>query len=186
MKDEELIHLYWERNERAISQTSHIYGKYCYAIAYNILHDNEDSEECVNDSYHKVWNVIPPTRPTVFPAFLGRIVRNISLDRYKKRTAEKRGGSQIPVILDEIGEVASDTPSPEDECVRLEVVGAINDFLRTLPTEQRVMLVCRYWYADDVKVIAERLGMKENSVSVTLRRIRNKLREYLVSRGIEP
>ena len=185
MTDEELIRLYWKRNERAISETSRIYGKYCYAIAYNILHDNEDSEECVNDSYHKVWNAIPPTKPKVFSAFIGRIVRNISLDRYKMRTAEKRGGSQIPVILDEIGEIASDTPSPEDECVRQEVVAAINDFLTCLPMDQRVMLVRRYWYADDVRSIAERLGMRENSVSVALRRIRNRLREYLISRGIE-
>ncbi|MBQ6016911.1 MAG: sigma-70 family RNA polymerase sigma factor [Clostridiales bacterium] len=185
MTDENIIRLYWERDEEAITATSRKYGNYCFSIANNILYNNEDSEECVNDTYERIWNTIPPQRPSVFSAFIGRIVRNIALDRYRKNVAEKRGGNQIPIILDELGEIASDSPDPEEECIRLELAKAINDFLFDLPIDKRVMIVRRYWYADDIRSIAMRLGTSENNVSVSIRRIRVKLRDFLSARGFE-
>ncbi|MBR2751712.1 MAG: sigma-70 family RNA polymerase sigma factor [Clostridiales bacterium] len=185
MNDDAIIRLYWNRDESAITETSRKYGNYCFSIAYNILYNNEDSEECVNDTYSRVWNTIPPQKPSVFSAFIGRIVRNISLDRYRKNLAEKRGGNVIPALLDEIGEIASDNPSPEDDVVRNDLAKAINDFLYDLPLEKRVMIVRRYWYADDIKSIALRLGTSENNISTSIRRIRIKLRDYLLARGFE-
>ncbi len=185
MNDDAIIRLYWNRDETAITETSRKYGNYCFSIAYNILYNKEDSEECVNDTYSRAWNTIPPQKPSVFSSFIGRIVRNISLDRYRKNLAEKRGGNVIPVLLDEIGEIASDSPSPEDDVVRNELAKAINDFLYDLPLEKRVMIVRRYWYADDIKSIALRLGTSENNISASIRRIRIKLRDYLLARGFE-
>jgi len=185
MDDEGIIRLYWDRDETAITETSKKYGKYCFSIAYSILNDHEDSEECVNDTYTKVWNSIPPKKPSILSAFIGRIVRNLALDRYKRKTAQKRGGNTMDVILDEIGEIASDVSSPEDQLSHQELADMINDFLSSLPIEKRVMLVRRYWYADDIKSIASRLGVSENTVSVSIRRLRIKLRDYLRSRGYE-
>ena len=183
MDDEGIIRLYWNRDETAISETSTKYGKYCFSIAYSILYNNEDSEECVNDAYTKVWNSIPPQKPTVFSAFIGRIVRNLAIDRFKRKTAEKRGGKNLDAIFEEMNEIASDAPDPEDELSLRELANLINDFLSDLPVEKRVMLIRRYWYSDDIKSIAKRLGMSENNVSVSIRRLRMKLRDYLKSRG---
>ncbi|MBR3057553.1 MAG: sigma-70 family RNA polymerase sigma factor [Clostridiales bacterium] len=185
MDDEGIIRLYWDRKETAIEETSKKYGKYCFKIAYNILYDNEDSEECVNDTYSRVWNSIPPQKPLVFSSFIGRIVRNLALDRYKRKTAEKRGGKNIEAVFNEMVEITSDSPDPEDELSRRELAKAINDFLSDLPAEKRVMLVLRYWYADSIKTIASRLGMSENNVSVSIRRLRMKLRDYLRAKGYE-
>lgn len=185
MTDDAIVHLYWDRDEEAIAETSRKYGKYCFSIAYNILYNKEDSDECVNDTYNKAWNSIPPSRPALLSAFLGKIVRNISLNRYKENTALKRGGHQMHLILDELSEIASDRPGPEEEILNTELIKAINDFLYDLPTEKRVMFVRRYWYADDIGAIAKRMGINENSVSVTIRRIRIRLRKHLLERGFD-
>lgn len=185
MDDEGIIRLYWNRDETAISETSMKYGKYCFSIANSILHNNEDSEECVNDTYTKVWNSIPPQNPSVFSAFIGRIVRNLAIDRFKRKTAEKRGGKNLDAIFEEMNEIASDAPGPEEELSLYELANLINDFLSDLPAEKRVMLIRRYWYADDIKSIANRLGMSENNVSVSIRRLRMKLHDYLKVRGYE-
>lgn len=183
MNDENIIRLYWDRDETAISETSKKYGRFCFTIANNILASKEDSDECVNDTYTKVWQAIPPQRPSVFSAFIGRITRNLALDRYRKNKAEKRGGSQMPIILEELGELVSDHPGPEEDLLRQDLAKALNAFLADLPSEKRVMVIRRYWYADDIRAIAERLGTSENNVSVSLRRIRIKLREYLTEKG---
>ena len=185
MTDEAIVRLYWDRDEEAIAETSRKYGKYCFSIAYNILYNKEDSDECVNDTYNKAWNSIPPSRPTLLSAFLGKIVRNISLNRYKENTALKRGGYQMPLILDELSEIASDRPGPEEEILNTELIKAINDFLYDLPKDKRVMFIRRYWYADDIGAIAKRMGINENSVSVTIRRIRIRLRKHLLERGFD-
>ena len=104
MDDLHVIDLYWARAETAISETEKKYGGYCYSIAYRILHDNEDSEECVNDTYMRAWDSMPPHRPSALKRFLGRITRNLSLDRYEQRTAEKRGFGEIPLALEELQE----------------------------------------------------------------------------------
>ena len=185
MEDENIIRLYWDRDETAIEETSKKYGKYCFSIANNILCSREDSEECVNDTYVKVWDSIPPQRPSIFSAFIGKITRNISLNRYKLNNAEKRGGNEMPLVLDEVREIVSGHPDPEEQAIRDELIAAVNDYLATLPVEKRVMFVRRYWYADDVKSIAERMGTSENNISVSVRRIRNSLRGYLIERGFE-
>ncbi len=122
MTDESIVALYWDRNEDAILETSRKYGNYCFTIAFNILSNKEDSEECVNDTYNKTWNSIPTQRPTLLQAFLGKITRNISLNRYKENTAQKRGGHRFEVVLDEIGEISSKEPSPEEAAEELSLI----------------------------------------------------------------
>lgn len=185
MDDTEIVRLYWDRNEQAIPATAERYGNYCAAIAKNILGNLEDAEECVNDTYLNAWDSIPPHRPDHLSTFLGKITRNLSLNRYKRNTADKRGGGQATVVLDEIAELVSDTDSTEQELDRKELAKIIDDFLDTLPKNKRSIFVCRYWYFDSISHIANRFGMTENNVSVTLNRLRRKLHDYLLERGFE-
>jgi len=185
MKDEEIVQLYWDRDENAIPATADKYGRYCTTIARNILGSCEDAEECVSDTYWKAWNTMPPHRPGVLSAFLGKLTRNLSLNRYRHNAAEKRGGSQTAVVLDEIAEIVSDTDSVEREMDRRELLCVINTFLSTLPAEKRVIFVRRYWYFDSLDDLASRFGMTKNNVSVTLNRLRLKLHNYLMERDFE-
>lgn len=185
MDDAEIIRLYWERNEQALPATAEKYGNYCTSIARNILGSYEDAEECVNDAYFKAWNSIPPHKPDSLSAFLGKIVRNLSLNQYRYNTADKRGGGTAAVVLDEIAEFVSDTGSVEQEIDRRELVKAIDEFLNRLPTDKRRIFLCRYWYFDSIADIADRFGMTENNVSVTLNRLRTKLKNYLLERNFE-
>ena len=185
MDDREIIQLYWERNDGAIPATAEKYGNYCASIAGNILGNPEDAKECVNDTYLRAWNAIPPHRPDSLPTFLGRITRNLSLNRFKHLTAEKRGGGQTPLVLDELSDCISGRDDVEQQFTRRELIGAINGFLAELPPEKRRVFLWRYWYFDSVSEIAARLGATENSVSVTLHRLRVKLRGYLSERGFD-
>lgn len=185
MEDSDILRLYGERNERAIEETSVKYGRYCGKIAMNILHSREDAEECVNDTYLHAWNAIPPKMPQILSAFLGRITRNLSFNRYKSLHADKRGGGEMELILDEIAEIVSDGESAEDEMMRQELSKEIDGFLASLSEEKRGMFIRRYWYSDGVIDIAKRYGKSESTVSVTLNRIRKKLRDYLKERGYD-
>ena len=185
MDDSKIVQLYWDRDEQAIHATSDKYGNYCTSIAKNILGNQEDAEECVNDTYLNAWNSMPPHRPKILSVFLGKITRNLSLNRYKQNTAGKRGGREVPVVLDEIAELVSDTGSVEQEVDRKELVKAIDAFLDRLPTDKRSIFICRYWYFDSVSKIAARFGMTENHVSVTLNRLRVKLHNDLLERGFD-
>ena len=185
MDDSKIVQLYWDRDEQAIPATSDKYGTYCISIAQNILGNQEDAEECVNDTYMSAWNSMPPHRPRILSVFLGKITRNLSLNRYKQNTAGKRGGREVPVVLDEIAELVSDTGSVEQEVDRKELVKAIDAFLDRLPTDKRSIFICRYWYFDSVSKIAARFGMTENHVSVTLNRLRVKLHNDLLERGFD-
>ena len=185
MDDSKIVQLYWDRDEQAIPATSDKYGTYCIPIAQNILGNQEDAEECVNDTYLNAWNAMPPHRPKILSVFLGKITRNLSLNRYKQNTAGKRGGREVPVVLDEIAELVSDTGSVEQEVDRKELVKAIDAFLDRLPTDKRSIFICRYWYFDSVSKIAARFGMTENHVSVTLNRLRVKLHNDLLERGFD-
>lgn len=185
MEDSKIVQLYWDRNEQAIPATSEKYGSYCASIAKNILGSEDDAEECVNDTYWNAWNSMPPHRPGMLSTFLGKITRNLSLNRYRHNTAGKRGGGEAVLVLDELTEIVSDTDSVEQEIDRRELVSAIDAFLGTLSAEKRGVFVRRYWYFDSVSEIASRSGMTENNVSVTLNRIRLKLRNYLLERGFE-
>lgn len=185
MDDEKIVQLYWDRNEQAIPATADKYGNYCTSIAKNILGSHEDTEECVNDTYMSAWNSIPPHRPGILSTFLGKITRNLSIKRYRHNTADKRGGGQAAVVLNEIAELVSDTDSVEQAIDRRELVKAIDRFLDGLPTDKKNIFVCRYWYFDSISDIAKRFGMTESNVSVTLKRLRLKLYNYLIERGFE-
>lgn len=185
MEDNDIIQLFFERDENAIKETSVKYGGYCSSIARNILKNREDAEECVNDTYLKVWNVVPPERPVMFKAFLGRITRNISFNLYKKMNADKRGSGQIALVLDELAECVSDGNDPYRKIERDELLTAVNSFLETVQQEKRIMFVRRYWYSDSVADIAKRCGVSENRVSVNLNRLRKKMLSYLIERGFE-
>lgn len=185
MEDKEIIQLYLDRNETAIAATSEKYGSYCKSISMNILKNDEDAEECVNDTYMKTWNAIPPQIPMIFSAFLGKIVRNISFNKYRRNNSQKRGGSEMPLILDELGDIVSGSESVEDEIDTKELLKAINGFLNSISEYKRGIFIRRYWYSDKVSDIAQRYGKSENSVSVELNRIRKALRDHLLKRGYE-
>jgi len=185
MDDAKIVQLYWDRDEQAIPATSAKYGNYCNAIAQNILINKEDAEECVNDTYLQAWNSIPPHRPRILSTFLGKITRNLALNRRKHNFADKRGGSEADVVFDEIADFLSDTDSVEQTIERKELIRAIDAFLDTLSAQKRCIFVCRYWYFDSISDIADRCGMTENRISVILHRLRLKLHNYLLERGFE-
>ena len=185
MNDEKIIELYFARSENAITETDKKYGESCRKTAYSILGSHEDSEECTNDTYLKVWDVIPPQRPTVLSVFLGKITRNLSFDMYRKKHAEKRGGNEMTLILDELAECVSGNESPEEIILGDELKSNINSFLSTLTDENRHMFILRYWYSESICDIAKRFSKSENSISVTLNRIRCRLKEYLKERGYD-
>lgn len=185
MEDHQIIDLYWARSESALSETAGKYGRYCHYIAYGILHNDEDSEECVNDTYLRAWNSMPPHRPEKLSAFLGKIVRNLSLNRYELYTAEKRGGGQIALALDELEEcipAGSEVDLPVRENA---LVDAINRFLASMPAESRKLFMRRYWYFRSIKEIALEYGLSESKVKMTLLRARNSLKQFLEKEGID-
>ena len=184
MEDSQIIDLYWARLEQAIQETDTKYGGYCRAIAHNILKSMEDSEECVSDTWLRAWNAMPPQRPSVLSAFLGRITRNLSLDRYKAARAEKRGGSSFPAALDELSECVPAPGRVEHALEERELAEAIDRFLRTLPEKDCNLFLRRYWYVDSVQSIAARYAIKENTAKSILFRTREKLRRYLAGEGI--
>ncbi|MBR6274042.1 MAG: RNA polymerase sigma factor [Lachnospiraceae bacterium] len=179
MEDKEIVGLFWERNEQAINESQNKYGSYCYTVSYNILEDRSDAEECVNDTWLKAWNAIPPNRPSVLATFLGKITRNLSFDRYKEKHREKRGGHNVDLVLDELEEIVSGKDDPEERYLRKELMREINRFLGKLPEKKRYMFIQRYWYGMTITKIAERFLVSENNATVTLSRIRKELKEYL-------
>ena len=183
MEDAAIVALYWARDERAIPATAERYGGYCAAIAGNILGSREDAEECVNDTYLRAWNAMPPHKPRVLSAFLGKLVRNLSLNRWRQNTAEKRGGGVLPAVLDELAEVVSSVEDVERKVEETALISAINDFLSQLSPEKRSMFICRYWRTDSVADIAARCGMTPGAVTMTLSRLRAALRKELLKRG---
>lgn len=185
MDDVMIVQLYWDRNEQAIPATADKYENYCTTIAKNILGNCEDVEECINDTYFRAWNAMPPHRPSVLSAFLGKLTRNLSLNRYRRNTAEKRGGGNISVVLDEITDLVSDTDIVEREIDRRELVREIDRFLAGLSPDKRNIFVCRYWYFDSISDIASRFGKTENHISVILNRLRSKLHDHLLKRGFD-
>ena len=185
MEEAKIVRLYLDRDESAITATAEKYGGYCKSIAKNILNNEEDAEECVNDTYLGAWNSIPPHIPDNLAAFLGKITRNLSLSRYRQNTANKRGGGEFHVVLDELSELLSGNDDVEEEICTKELVNAVNNFLDTLSPKDRAIFICRYWYADSTKEIAVRKGMKEGTVSMTLTRLRKKLRKHLIKEGFD-
>lgn len=183
MRDEEIIELYWNRNEKAISETNQKYGTYCMAIAENILHSREDSEECVNDTWMRTWNAIPSERPGMFKQFLAKITRNLSFDTYKAKHASKRGNGELAAVLDELEECVAATKDVESVVMAKELADCINSFVGALPERECDVFLRRYFYGDEVKNIAKRYGLKESNVFVMLSRTRKKLKEHLDREG---
>lgn len=175
MEDGQIVNLYWARSESAIAETAKKYGRYCYSIAYRILGNAEDAEESVNDTYLAVWNHIPPHRPSVFSAFLGKLTRSTAIDKWRWRNAGKRGGGEMALVLDELSDCLPAAQSVEHEVEAAELSRLINRFvMRLTPVERRVFL-CRYWYFDSIADIAQRFGFSESKVKMILYRQRKRL-----------
>lgn len=183
MDDRQIIDLYYAREEAAISETADKYGKYCYSIAYRILQDKQDSEECVNDTYWRAWEAIPPHYPQKLAVFLGKITRNLALNRFSYYTREKRGFGKMELVLEELQGCMPALQSTEQVIEEKLLVERLNQFLYDLPKEKRILFVKRYWYLQSIQEIAEELNMSESKVKMTLLRIRNKLKKVLEKEG---
>lgn len=183
MDDSAIVQLYFDRSETAISETDRKYGPYCYTIAYNVLANNEDAQECVSDTYLAAWNAMPPRRPSILSTFLGKITRRLSIDRWRIRTAYKRGGGEIPLALDELSECVSGGETPEQTLMRRQMALRFNQFLQGLLEVERSVFLSRYWYLDSVDRIAEQFGFTESKVKSMLHRTRGKLRICLQKEG---
>lgn len=184
MDDTAILDLFFRRDESAISETDLKYGRYCRRIAQNILNSEPDSEECVSDTYFRVWNVIPPQRPQNFSAFLGKITRNLSISRLRKNNAVKRGCGEYELCLDELRPALSPSGNPELEYELRELTGYIDLFLAGLCEAERNIFVSRYWFLLPVAQIAECAGFTPSKTTSMLFRTRNKLRKYLIKEGL--
>lgn len=183
MEDHRIVDLYWQRNESAISETAAKYGKYLHSISYQILLNAEDAEECVNDTYNDAWQSMPPHRPSILSTFLGKITRRISIDLWRKHSAEKRGGGVTALALDELEECVSGTGDVGTEAERLELQRKLNAFLLELPQVDRQVFMCRYWYMDSISDIAKQFACSESKIKSMLYRTRNRLRTMLEKEG---
>ena len=178
LEDSLIIQLFWKRSENAILELSKKYENLCKSISYHILQNEQDVEECVNDAFLALWNIIPPEQPNPLQAYVCRIVRNLSLKKYHANTAQKRN-TQYDMILEEIESCFESHSSTEDEVLAKELSKQINIFLGKLKKRDRVIFVQRYWYCMDISEIAEKMDMNCNQVTVKLHRIRKKLKKYL-------
>lgn len=183
MEDNRIVDLYWQRNESAINETATKYGKYLHSISFHILSNDEDAEECVNDTYNDAWQSMPPHRPSILSTFLGKITRRISIDLWRKHSADKRGGGEVALALDELDECVSGNSNVENEIERQELQQKLNAFLMGLPRLERQVFMCRYWYMDSISDIAKQFDFSESKVKSMLFRTRNKLREMLKKEG---
>lgn len=183
MEDNVIVELYFSRNEKAIAETDKKYGKYCKFIAYNILQNNEDTKECVNDAYLNTWNAIPPQRPSILKAFLGKITRNLAINRYERKRAQKRNET-LEMALEELNECISSNYNIQLEMEYRELVNRLNSFLLILSRNKRKIFIERYWYLNSIKNISLNNKMSESNVKTTLLRIRNQLKNYLRKGGL--
>lgn len=181
MDDKEIIKLYFDRDEAAIKETDQKYRPYCFSISNNILADFQTAEECVNDTYLTTWRSIPPQNPNIFKLFLAKIVRNISLDCYRKINAEKRGGGQMPIILDELEEAIPSAYDLEEEVLYRDLIRILGDFVNNLSDEDKTIFIKRYFYAMPIKEIATNSNYKYNNLVTKLHRLRNNLKDALES-----
>ena len=183
-EDEKIIMQFLNRDETAITNVEQKYGRYCYSIAFRILYDEEDVEECLNDTWLKTWNSIPPNVPEILSAYVGKITRNLAINRYRQQNAEKRKCERLEQPLEEMEDcsfLSQNNVSEEMDLKALEE--SINHYLDGLSKQKRQMFVRRYFYLDDIKEIAELFHMKESAVKVTLHRMRKALGVYLQKEG---
>ena len=183
LSDEKIVELFWQRDERAIGETDAKYGGYIGTIAFNILSDESDSEECRNDVYLALWNSIPPERPKKLSAFVSTVARNLAIDRYREKNRQKRVPSELSVCIDELAEIIPCTSNVENEFENGELRRLINGFVRGLSKRRRYIFVFRYYYADPVKRIAETLSVSEPTVKKELQKIKKQLRKLIENSG---
>lgn len=183
MEDEQIIDLFFARDEQALTETDRKYGGYCFSLANGILNSAQDAEETVNDTYWKAWNTIPPCRPSVFKLFLAKITRNLAFSRWRQSAAEKRGGGEMDLVLEELTQCVALPGSVEDDLNVKELSRAIRSFLDTLPVREQNIFLRRYFFVEESGTIAQRYGMKPATVLRTLSRTRAKLKKYLAREG---
>ncbi|MBQ7357724.1 MAG: sigma-70 family RNA polymerase sigma factor [Clostridia bacterium] len=186
LEDDKIVQLYWDRDESAIDETDKKYRNYLYTIAYNIVHDRLDCEECLNDTYLGTWNTIPPTRPNILQVFLAKIMRNVAVDKYRQNHASRRIPSELIVSLDEIDESMIYDPTDNEHDKIVAIAEALNIYLKGLSDRDQLIFVCRYYYADYITDIAKMLGVSEKTVSRALHNMRQELREALEKEGYTP
>jgi len=183
LEDMQIIELYWQRDEQAISETDKKYGPFCLRLAMNILRSFQDSEECVSDTYGRCWDTIPPQRPDYFRAYLGRIVRNLSISRYRAHHAQKRY-SGAEVLLSELEDCVPAPDSVQRTVEAGELSEMISNWLESLPREDQALFLRRYWNGDSVQELARELGIRPNAMTKRLLRLREGLRQYLEGKGV--
>ncbi|MBR1456003.1 MAG: RNA polymerase sigma factor [Oscillospiraceae bacterium] len=183
MEDSAIVDLYWQRSERAISETAKKYGAYCHRVAFNVLGSEQDAEECVNDTWLGAWNAMPDERPRILSAFLGCLTRNAAIGRYREKHRQKRGGGETALALDELSECLANEKDLEEELQRRELERLIRDFTAGLKETEKLVFTARYYYLCPVAEIAARLGMNESKVKSMLYRVRGRLRTRLEKEG---
>ncbi len=183
VQDDKIIDLLWDRKEDAINALADKYGNYCFSVAYNILHDKEDSKECVNDTYFSAWNSIPPHKPNCLSTYLGKITRNRAINKRKYYSAEKRGAGNAEIVMSELSECIPSRDSVEDIVETEELTKSINKFLTLQSTYKRNIFVKRYWYVCSIRQIADDLDVTEGKIASILFRMRNELRKHLAKEG---
>ena len=180
MDDKQIVALYFDRNEQAIAETETKYGKYCYAIAIGVLSMHEDAEESVNDTWIDAWISMPPHKPSILSTFLGKITRRIAIDKWRHRTAEKRGGGEIPLVLDELEDCIAHDSDVEKTLEKKRLEEVFNRFVHKLPEKDQKVFLCRYFYMDSIESICRQFGFSESKVKSILHRTREKLRRVLL------
>lgn len=183
MEDEKIIELYFARNEKAVTETDRKYGGYCFTLANSILNNREDAEETVSDTYLKTWNAIPPQKPSMLKMFLAKITRNLSFSRWRKLSAEKRGGGAMELVLEELDTCIPAPGKVEDNLMGKELAKTIRCYLNTLSQREQDIFLRRYFFVEETETIARRYGMKPATVLRTLSRTREKLKHYLTREG---
>lgn len=180
MEDSKLIDLYFARDEQALLETAQKYGRYCFSLANSVLHSTEDSEEVVNDTYLKAWEAIPPKRPSVFKMFLAKITRNLAFTRWRSATAQKRGGTEMELVLEELEECIPASGTPEDQLNLNDLTMTIRRFLDTQSVREQNIFLRRYFFVEETETIAARYGMRPDAVLRSLSRTRSKLKKHLM------
>ena len=184
MEDKQIVALYWKREERAITASEEKYGPVCRSVSYNILQSRPDAEECVNDTWLHAWNSMPPQRPSILSAFFGKLARNLSLDRWRRNRAAKRGGSQVELALHELGDCLPAPGGPEQALDEKETGRVISQFLRSQPELDRALFIRRYWHLESIAALAQSFHLRESQVKSRLFRTRQRLKAALEQEGI--
>jgi len=185
MKDEEIVELFWNRSEESVQELARKYEKYCYYIAYSILNNHEDAQECVNDAYYHTWDSIPPQKPNKLSTYVGKLTRNLALNKWEHYNAKKRGLGEVPLVLEELQECIPGGNHVEEIVDKIFLEKVFNDFLGTLSKEKRIIFMRRYWYMSSIREITKDFNMSESKVKMMLFRMRKEFRDFLEEEGVQ-